>query len=281
MGPRLGGTYVTDMRHCLNERGAIPDDLPGPALNLTVFLGAIVAWVSSGRAGGDTRTNVPCRRTPGRRRCPGEIVAAFDADGSTIQWECHGCGDNGVTRGWEGTPWDEVAVGRTGGPRPPSLSRTRSSRRASGPPDCRAGTRSTLCPSRRVTPCCCAFCRSAKCERLTGGRWRPETPGRSGPPDRKRPGTMDELLRSPPSFGSILVPTHPTPIYGDIPACEFGVTSKRINAIHVVGVREWRLVPALNQRVSRSDGPDDAQSSGTDRTPGTAAQRLSLPPPRR
>lgn len=106
MGRPIGGTWVTDMRHCLDASGAIPEDLPGPALNLALFLGAIVAWVTSGRSSPDPRTNVPCRRSPGRRRCAGEILASFEADGSTIVWDCPACGDNGVTRGWEGTPWD-------------------------------------------------------------------------------------------------------------------------------------------------------------------------------
>ena len=106
MGRAIGGTWVTDMRHCLDASGAIPEDLPGPALNLALFIGAIVAWVTSGPSSADRRTNVACRRNPGRRRCLGEILASFEPDGSTIVWHCPACGDNGVTRGWEGTPWD-------------------------------------------------------------------------------------------------------------------------------------------------------------------------------
>ena len=102
----IGNTWVTDMGHFLDDAGAIPEDMPGPALNLALFLGAIVAWVTSGRSAPDRRTNVACRRNPGRRRCPGEIRAFFEADGAAISWHCPVCGDNGVTRGWEGTPWD-------------------------------------------------------------------------------------------------------------------------------------------------------------------------------
>lgn len=105
-GRALGNTWVTDMRHFLDGAGAMPDGMPGPALNLALFLGAIVAWVTSGRSAADHRTNVSCRRSPDRRRCPGEILASFEADGSSISWHCPLCGDNGVTRGWEGTPWD-------------------------------------------------------------------------------------------------------------------------------------------------------------------------------
>jgi hypothetical protein len=106
MGRRIGGTWATDMRHYLDASGAIPEDLPGPALNLALFLGSIVAWVTSGGSSADPRTNVPCRRNPGRRRCPGEILASLEADGSSIVWDCPACGDNGVALGWEGTPWD-------------------------------------------------------------------------------------------------------------------------------------------------------------------------------
>jgi hypothetical protein len=101
----IGNTWVTDMRHFLDGAGAIAD-IPGPGLNLALFLGAIVAWVTSGRSAADPWTNVSCRRSPGRRRCPGEIRASFEVDRTTISWHCLVCGDNGVTRGWEGTPWD-------------------------------------------------------------------------------------------------------------------------------------------------------------------------------
>ena len=105
----IGNTWITDMRYFLDASGAIPEGIPGPALSLGLFLGALVAWVTSGRSVSDARTNVSCRRSPGRRRCPGEILATFEPDGSTILWHCPVCGDNGVTRGWEGTPWDRRA----------------------------------------------------------------------------------------------------------------------------------------------------------------------------
>jgi hypothetical protein len=79
----VGNTWVTDMRHFLDGAGAIAD-IPGPGLNLALFLGAIVAWVTSGRSAADPRTNVSCRRSPARRRCPGEILASFEAAGEHI-----------------------------------------------------------------------------------------------------------------------------------------------------------------------------------------------------
>ena len=103
----MGNISVTDMRHYLDGAGDIVD-MTGPALSLALFLGSIVAWVTSGRSLADQRTNVPCRRSPGRRRCLGEIFAALE--GSAISWHCPLCGDSGVTRGWEGSPWDRRAV---------------------------------------------------------------------------------------------------------------------------------------------------------------------------
>jgi hypothetical protein len=103
------GTWVTDMRHFLDASGAFPEGIPGPALNLALFLGAIVAWVTSGRARSEGRTNVACRWRSGRRPCRGEIVAAFEPAGAAIVWRCPACGASGVTRGWEGTRWDRRA----------------------------------------------------------------------------------------------------------------------------------------------------------------------------
>jgi hypothetical protein len=119
MGRSSGATWVTDMRHFLDARGAIPTAIPGPALNVALFLGAIVAWVTSGRSSTDPRTNVACRRRPRRRGCAGEIAAAFEDDGATIVWRCPVCGDNGVARAWEGTPWDRRAKSARSGPRRP------------------------------------------------------------------------------------------------------------------------------------------------------------------
>jgi hypothetical protein len=99
-------THVADMRHFLDDNGAVPEDVPGPALNMALFLGSIAGWVTSHQAGPKGRTNAPCRRSPGRRRCPGDVHARFAADGSTIIWQCPICHDNGTIRGWEDTPWD-------------------------------------------------------------------------------------------------------------------------------------------------------------------------------
>jgi len=94
------------MQHHLDLDHGIAEDIPGPALNIGLFLGSIVAWVSTHKDRPKERTNKPWRRSPGRPRCVGTVYAWFDADGSTIVRECPICDGNGVIRGWEGTPWD-------------------------------------------------------------------------------------------------------------------------------------------------------------------------------
>jgi hypothetical protein len=75
-------------------------------LRLAVFFGAIVAWVTDHLPDGEWLTNVPCRRSPGRRRCRGDIVAALDPASGYLVWHCPLCGDNGWIHGWEDTRWD-------------------------------------------------------------------------------------------------------------------------------------------------------------------------------
>lgn len=101
----MPGAWITDLRHYLTPDGSLPE-LPGPVLGFALFLGSIVAWVTSHPAPGHTRTNVPCRRRPGRRRCVAEIVARLRLDGETIAWQCPLCGDHGLIYGWQGTWWD-------------------------------------------------------------------------------------------------------------------------------------------------------------------------------
>ena len=97
--------WVTDLRHCLDASGALPD-LPGPALSLALFQGSIVAWVTSHSADSSKRTNVTCRRRPKGRQCPGEIEAEIADSDATVTWACPVCGDGGLISGWQSTRWD-------------------------------------------------------------------------------------------------------------------------------------------------------------------------------
>lgn len=102
----MGDTFVTDLRHFLDDDGVLPEEIPGPALTLALFFGSIVGWVTSHHLGWHELTNVPCRRSPARRRCLGTVHARLEPDGETITWHCPICRDNGTIRGWEGTLWD-------------------------------------------------------------------------------------------------------------------------------------------------------------------------------
>ena len=101
----MGDTWVTDMRHFLDESGGL-GEMPNPALNVALYFGSIVAWMTSLADDDMQPTNVPCRRSPKRRRCVGEICASLEDNGRSILWFCPLCGDNGRIRGWEGTLWD-------------------------------------------------------------------------------------------------------------------------------------------------------------------------------
>jgi hypothetical protein len=102
------GTYVTDLRHFMTEDGDINYDLPRPALNLALHIAQIVAWMTNQAVDAEAEwTNVPCRRSPKRRRCPGDILASFEHDPVFgIRWWCPICGDNGFAYGWEDSLWN-------------------------------------------------------------------------------------------------------------------------------------------------------------------------------
>lgn len=111
------------MRHYLDEEtGDLPESLPGAVLNLALVFGAIVAWVTDHLPNGDSHTNVPCRRSPGRQRCPGEIFAELDSGSGQIAWRCSVCGDNGLIHGWEGTLWNRHGGARASSDTPPTTS---------------------------------------------------------------------------------------------------------------------------------------------------------------
>lgn len=99
-------TLITDLTCYLDSRGELPFYLPGPALNLALYLGSIVAWATRGGSSEPERTNVSCRRRPRGRRCSGDVVAALFSDAGEVEWTCPVCGERGVISGWRGTRWD-------------------------------------------------------------------------------------------------------------------------------------------------------------------------------
>lgn len=99
----MSNAWITDLRHFLNDDGSLVDTAK-PARTLADYFGRIVKAVTT-RKGKTLATGVRCRRQPGRRRCPGEIIAFVDKQ-QAISWSCPVCKDNGVISGWDGTIWD-------------------------------------------------------------------------------------------------------------------------------------------------------------------------------
>ena len=105
MTPRPN-TYITDLRHYLDEGTGELAEMPTPALKLAMFLASIVAWTTVTERDGPELTNVWCWRRPRRAPCRGEVVAGFADGTSAIVWQCPLCGVNGEIRGWEDSQWD-------------------------------------------------------------------------------------------------------------------------------------------------------------------------------
>ena len=103
----MGDTLIADLRHYLEEDGTLAR-MPKPAELLAKHLCTLVEVVTSRRSDNlDKITNVPCRRRPGHKPCPGFIIAFIPDDEPTvIRWGCPCCDDNGYIRGWEDSLWD-------------------------------------------------------------------------------------------------------------------------------------------------------------------------------
>jgi hypothetical protein len=101
----MGDTWITDMRHVLDVLE--PEvDVPGPARRLAEYFGRIVEAATSKPPMQRVDTEIGCRRRPRRRPCIGHIRLVWDDEEGEITWECTSCGDRGVIRGFEGSPWD-------------------------------------------------------------------------------------------------------------------------------------------------------------------------------
>lgn len=96
-----------DMRRYLDEEiGYLPEAIPERVRSLAVCFGAIVGWVTDRLPGTRLAHECALRLSPGRRRCRGEIVAELDRPSGHLAWHCPICGDSGLLRRWEDTPWD-------------------------------------------------------------------------------------------------------------------------------------------------------------------------------
>ena len=105
--PSVGDTWITNIQHFLDENGAFPEDLPGPARNLAKHLGLIITVATSPSDSSTPEMSVRCRRRPKRKPCPGMIDNMIEPGGEErIFWRCPVCGDNGVISKWKGSIWD-------------------------------------------------------------------------------------------------------------------------------------------------------------------------------
>jgi len=102
----MGNTWIVDLRHYLTPSGAFAE-MPSPARRLAEYFASIVVDATANLEG---NPSVQCRRRPGRRRCPGIVLALPDPEHEeAISWYCPVCGDNGLIRGWQGTLWNGFA----------------------------------------------------------------------------------------------------------------------------------------------------------------------------
>lgn len=103
----IGATWITDIRHFLNEKGKIPSDMPPHARTLALHFGRIIESASERQDGAHPiQTDIPCRRRPGNRKCGGFIMTGIGEE-ERIEWRCPSCGDNGMISGWQETAWDK------------------------------------------------------------------------------------------------------------------------------------------------------------------------------
>jgi len=97
--------WITNMTHFLDAQGAVPKQLT--SRRLVQYLGAIVASVTTASVRSSCAVDIKCRRRPGRKSCPGTILAAFEAGTNNITWKCSICAAGGLIHHWQRTPWDK------------------------------------------------------------------------------------------------------------------------------------------------------------------------------
>ena len=91
-----------DLRHFLD----LPDDAPGPARRLATQLGDLVRAATAAEPGPAWVSALPCRRRPGHRACPGQMMLRRPDREAPIVFECTDCGDGGLISGWQDSPYD-------------------------------------------------------------------------------------------------------------------------------------------------------------------------------
>lgn len=81
-------------------------DVPGPALRFAVYLRRVVLAATASLERGPRPTALPCRRRPGRVKCPGRLVVERQDLPPYLNWECPSCGEAGRIENWRGSEYD-------------------------------------------------------------------------------------------------------------------------------------------------------------------------------
>ncbi len=98
-------TYVSDMRHFLNENGLAPIGMPKEFYAMLDYHSAVVKAGSSHPRNAQFNSAVPCRRRPGRKPCATYLAINHRSD-DVIHWQCPSCGEQGFISNWQGTIYD-------------------------------------------------------------------------------------------------------------------------------------------------------------------------------
>lgn len=101
----MNQSFITNITHFLDEKGAMPEDIPKPARVLAEHLGAIIA-AATRRSTSTLRTDVRCWGKLHKKRCPGLIEAGIKASDFHILWLCPVCKNEGVITDWIGSVFD-------------------------------------------------------------------------------------------------------------------------------------------------------------------------------
>ena len=99
----MPGTYVTDLRHFLDDDGDLASGIPSEARQMASFLALIVDAVSMESPGPFHETGMRCRI----KQCIGGVLARVDRANQEIHWECSLCGHHGQISNWQNTKWDQ------------------------------------------------------------------------------------------------------------------------------------------------------------------------------
>lgn len=93
---------MCDLNHFLGIEG----DAPAAARRMAAQVYRVVRAATAVGAGPDWPSALACWRRPDRRPCTGRLLVGRAEVPPAARWRCPSCGDEGVVRGWERSPFD-------------------------------------------------------------------------------------------------------------------------------------------------------------------------------